>query len=525
MSTSSPTYDRFAKSVAVALEQFASPYLAGNALAVLLLPPEEPSAGEVLRRVLREAMESLRPARDGAASAVALRRYQHLVLRYLGGATVEEVCANLGVSGRQARRDHHEALEALSRVLWERYRLLHPEPVRPGEDGQAGFPHSRPPSGGEREDPPRAALFPLPRLGEGEGEGSRGREAQDRDKRTRGDGEGTSAGRPVRPPRADAAERLTGAEDSLDEALACGDARESLEAELERLTPALAPAEASLAEIATSALATVRKLADVRAVQCYVTLPAEPLPVVANRSAVRQALVLLLALAVDAENAGVVTLHLTTDTSGAIIAIDAAARQPVDLGETREVPDPRSGRVLGAVPDVANPPPELASDDRLQIARRLVETLVGTLEVQATAPGGFRTTIRLPSESTVAVLAIDDNPDMLRLMQRFLVGTRYRLLQATTAERALFLATTARPDVILLDLMMPTQDGWELLEEIQRRPDVPSIPVVVCSVLRERSLAMSLGAADFLTKPLTQSALLNALARHQPAPAAPPASL
>ena len=59
--------------------------------------------------------------------------------------------------------------------------------------------------------------------------------------------------------------------------------------------------------------------------------------------------------------------------------------------------------------------------------------------------------------------------------------------------------------------MMPTQDGWEILQALKAHAETSNIPVVVCSVLRERELALSLGAARFLAKPVSQRQLVDAL--------------
>lgn len=70
-----------------------------------------------------------------------------------------------------------------------------------------------------------------------------------------------------------------------------------------------------------------------------------------------------------------------------------------------------------------------------------------------------------------------------------------------------------KPDAIILDVMLPSADGYEALQTLRSDPITASIPVVVCTVLKQRDLALALGATDFLAKPATQGALLAALAR------------
>jgi CheY-like chemotaxis protein len=109
------------------------------------------------------------------------------------------------------------------------------------------------------------------------------------------------------------------------------------------------------------------------------------------------------------------------------------------------------------------------------------------------------------------VLVIDDNPDIHDLFRRSLSGHGYHLVAARTANEALAVIRDLEPDVITIDLMMPEQDGLSLLERIRNQPQTENTPVIVCSVLEERELALSLGADCFLSKPVTQENLLAAL--------------
>jgi CheY-like chemotaxis protein len=107
-----------------------------------------------------------------------------------------------------------------------------------------------------------------------------------------------------------------------------------------------------------------------------------------------------------------------------------------------------------------------------------------------------------------------------------LEGSAYRVTQVRFAARAVATARDTQPAVILLDVVLPVQDGWEVLAALRTDPLTAKIPVVVCSVLPDRELALSLGAIDFLAKPVTRVTLLQTLARVQSrstTPAATPA--
>lgn len=117
------------------------------------------------------------------------------------------------------------------------------------------------------------------------------------------------------------------------------------------------------------------------------------------------------------------------------------------------------------------------------------------------------------------VLVVDDNADVLMLFQRYLEEQHYHVVTTQTAQEVSRLALQLQPRAITLDLMMPGQDGWELLQTLLHQPGTRHIPIVVCSVLKQKELALSLGATAFLEKPVTKQALLsvfNSLGKQSP---------
>jgi CheY-like chemotaxis protein len=108
---------------------------------------------------------------------------------------------------------------------------------------------------------------------------------------------------------------------------------------------------------------------------------------------------------------------------------------------------------------------------------------------------------------------IDDNPDTIALFQRYLQGTDYRLVGAVSGEEGLELAETLKPDTIILDVMMPSQDGWQVLQSLRARAATSEASIVVCSVLAQAELALTMGADDLIQKPVSQQALLDVLER------------
>jgi CheY-like chemotaxis protein len=119
----------------------------------------------------------------------------------------------------------------------------------------------------------------------------------------------------------------------------------------------------------------------------------------------------------------------------------------------------------------------------------------------------------LPSIGEATVLVVDDNRDMMHFYRRATDGTSYRIVHVKEERRLFEVIETTAPDVIVLDIMLPEVDGWELLIRLYENPRTRRIPVIVCTVVRERDLALSLGAADYLLKPVRPSEFRQALDR------------
>jgi len=140
--------------------------------------------------------------------------------------------------------------------------------------------------------------------------------------------------------------------------------------------------------------------------------------------------------------------------------------------------------------------------------RQLVEVLGGEWR---SLPGEESIRFALPTNEPRTLLAIDDNEGLIRLLRRYLAEHNYRVIEASNGMDALRLARELQPDVISLDVMMPSQDGWEVLQRLKSEPATQHIPIIICSVLDDPELAFSLGAACYLKKPISQTDLVEAL--------------
>ncbi len=102
------------------------------------------------------------------------------------------------------------------------------------------------------------------------------------------------------------------------------------------------------------------------------------------------------------------------------------------------------------------------------------------------------------------VLAVDDNPINLKLLSRALINSHYQIFTAASGKEALKTAFQSKPDIILLDIMMPDMDGYEVCRKLQQREETRYIPVIFLSAKNEsvdKARGLAVGAVDYLTKP------------------------
>jgi CheY-like chemotaxis protein len=215
-------------------------------------------------------------------------------------------------------------------------------------------------------------------------------------------------------------------------------------------------------------------------------------PVLSDRTMLRQALLNLFSHAVDTV-AGVEAFCVTVT--------------------------PVTGKVQMDITALAHalPPPRLQSGAKregvaLAVAQNLIEAQGGRV-VLAPPPAPWQAGLILPAAGNTTILVVDDNENLIALFQRYLGGRRINVLGATTGAEAVATAVKYLPQAILVDVMMPQQDGWDVLQMLQANPTTQPIPVIICSVLNEPELALALGASDYLTKPVSQTALLSVLRR------------
>lgn len=137
-------------------------------------------------------------------------------------------------------------------------------------------------------------------------------------------------------------------------------------------------------------------------------------------------------------------------------------------------------------------------------APALLASLKAELDCDAASPQ-----VRLRLQRVMhRILVVDDNPDTIGLFQRYLAHLPYQLLSAQAEEEALQIAGGTPLLGIILDIMLPGKDGWQILQRFKNHPATAEIPVLICSVLEMEELAQSLGADGYLKKPPTRDEFL-----------------
>lgn len=278
--------------------------------------------------------------------------------------------------------------------------------------------------------------------------------------------------------------------------------------------------EVHLADMTTSVMATAKGLVKEKPIQLIQRIPANMPTVRGDTMRVRQILLNLISNASKFTETGSITVEtviqrgLTGKPEALINVIDTGpgispedqkklfqAFSQVDGSATRK----SGGTGLG-----------------LSICANLVQLHAGRIGVTSEVGKGSTFWFTLPlyhqpedeiPEGKKVVLAIDDDPQVIGLYERYLTPQGYYVLPLTDPSKAKEQVLKIKPFAITLDIMMPNKDGWSVLTELKSDPATRDFPVIICSILEQADKGFSLGAADYLVKPILEEDLVHALDR------------
>jgi len=259
----------------------------------------------------------------------------------------------------------------------------------------------------------------------------------------------------------------------------------SQEQELAWLQASFPRETADIAQVINPILRHIAPLMQSYHVQVRVDLPETRPPVTVQMTLLRQAMLNFFTAAVHSAPEGQIDITVISRESNIDVQVQTQARRTITTNERSQI------------------------REELEMTQRLLHLMNAHLTVKSQHP--LVAYVTLPIVKQTTVLVVDDNADTLRLIQRYLNGTRYHFIGASDADQALALAEEHTPRIIVLDVMLPGVDGWELLARLREHPRLQDAAIIVSTILPQEQVALTLGAAAFLRKPLTRQTLLAAL--------------
>jgi CheY-like chemotaxis protein len=253
----------------------------------------------------------------------------------------------------------------------------------------------------------------------------------------------------------------------------------SIQVEMARLEPKPRPSVINL--LLEQAQKIVERLASARSVRFHNELSGEPASILTDPVLALQVFTNLFSYAVQQAQPGDLNTELHAGPEGASLTL-------------RYIPEAHSRKAT-----FVN-----------QVVTELIERLHWKVHQEDQADGSRAVVLAMMARGPT-VLVIDDNEGLVELLDRYLTGHACRVLPASSGPEGLKLAKQVSPDAIVLDVMMPEMDGWELLQRLRAHSQTATMPVIVCSVFNDPELAYSLGASLFVPKPVKRAEILAAL--------------
>jgi signal transduction histidine kinase/DNA-binding response OmpR family regulator len=285
-----------------------------------------------------------------------------------------------------------------------------------------------------------------------------------------------------------------------------------------------------LAPLVDQLVSTVRPLVEQNGNRLTVDVRDGAREMVADPMRVRQVLLNLLSNATKFTKNGTVSLTVTRAEERGAAWIDFAVRD-TGIGMSEE----QLGRLFQAFvqADSSTTRQYGGTGLGLAISQRFAVMMGGRIDVASTPGKGTTFTVRLPADvvdyppsaeeretqrlsgarQEATILVIDDDRTVRDLMVRMLNREGFRVVTAWGGREGLRLAKELKPSLITLDVIMPELDGWSTLNQIKADPELADIPVILITMIDDRQKAFTLGAADYMVKPIDRERLTHIINR------------
>jgi len=278
--------------------------------------------------------------------------------------------------------------------------------------------------------------------------------------------------------------------------------------------------EVHLSEMVTSVLSTAKGLVKEKPIHLIPNIPADMPTVRGDTMRVRQVLLNLISNASKFTDEGSITVeaHVQTGPNGKPEAIiNVVDTGPGISAEGQEKLFKAFSQVDGSATRKSG-----GSGLGLSICANLVQLHNGRISVHSEEGKGSTFWFTLPlyhqpveeiPEGAKVVLAIDDDPQVISLYERYLTPQGYHVIALTEPAKAKERILELKPFAVTLDIMMPGKDGWTVLTELKSDPETREYPIIICSIMEQTDKGFSLGASDYLVKPILEEDIVNAINR------------
>ncbi|KAA3643457.1 MAG: GAF domain-containing protein [Chloroflexi bacterium] len=293
--------------------------------------------------------------------------------------------------------------------------------------------------------------------------------------------------------------------------------------------------EVQVSEVIDSVMSTAGGLVKEKPIRLVNNTPTGLPSVYADRTRIRQVMINLLSNAAKFTDEGTITVDtsISANTNG-------QAELMISVTDTGIGIAPEDHEKLFEPFSQVDASPTRKSGGSglgLSISRRLVELQGGRIGLESSPEGGSTFYFTLPMVSTPplpelddeesgevsegdptppsgdskTILSIDDDYMVIGLYERYLKPHGYEVVALTDSTQAVDQAKSMQPFAITVDVMMPEQDGWQVVQALRKDPDTQNIPIIMCSILDERDRGLSLGANEYLMKPILEDELVSAV--------------